>query len=584
MAALSWNKWADIFVDFGRELYIPWQINKGCILYKDIAHLCGAFSQYLNALLFKIFGASLRTLVFFNLCLIALLTFLIYRIFHKITDRLTATVTALTFLLLFAFSQYVGIANYNFVCPYSHETAHGVILSFLAIYLFMIYLTQGRSLWLGLIGIILGIVFLTRAEIFAAVFPAVFCGLFWAAIIKKPPFKQIFKLFGIFFLGFSLPILGFLIYFWQHMPFAGALSAVLNNYRIIFSSSLALNPFARRGFGFDAPLENFNKLLFFSIWYLSITALLLFVSWLINRLKNKKARIAISILSFLAIIKLSAVAYNKISWLDIFRPLPLIMFTLSIYLFFRVLRLRKDYQQARNFIVAFVLTLFGFFLLFKMILNTRVYHYGFTLALPASLLLAAIFVYYLPLLSKRLSANAGWTRWAGLLLIGLCLFHYLNLSRWIYSFKTYPVGSGSNMMLSFNPQVSDMGVVMNDAIKKIEEITKEGETFIVAPEGIMLNYLTGHRYPSSFYDFTPSTIEMFGEDKILESLRKNPPDYFIITEKDTTEHGGRYFGQDFGKRIFEWIENNYKPVYLAGSPPLSGQGFGILISKRVSKQ
>ncbi|OGW84335.1 MAG: hypothetical protein A2987_06880 [Omnitrophica bacterium RIFCSPLOWO2_01_FULL_45_10] len=29
MLDLSWRKWPDLMVDFGRELYVPWQLNEG---------------------------------------------------------------------------------------------------------------------------------------------------------------------------------------------------------------------------------------------------------------------------------------------------------------------------------------------------------------------------------------------------------------------------------------------------------------------------------------------------------------------------------------------------------------------------
>jgi hypothetical protein len=56
----SWRKGADILVDFGLQLYLPWQIASGKLLYRDVAYLPGGpFSQYFNATLFKFFGASL---------------------------------------------------------------------------------------------------------------------------------------------------------------------------------------------------------------------------------------------------------------------------------------------------------------------------------------------------------------------------------------------------------------------------------------------------------------------------------------------------------------------------------------------
>jgi hypothetical protein len=67
-AAVSRRKWPDVIIDFRMQLYVPWRICHGAVLYRDLHYLAGGpFSQYFNALLFKIFGVSFRTLIFTNL-------------------------------------------------------------------------------------------------------------------------------------------------------------------------------------------------------------------------------------------------------------------------------------------------------------------------------------------------------------------------------------------------------------------------------------------------------------------------------------------------------------------------------------
>ncbi|HEY1628509.1 MAG TPA: hypothetical protein VGF52_01550, partial [Tepidisphaeraceae bacterium] len=41
MLAWTWGTWPDPIVDFGRELYVPWQLTQGKILYRDIAYFNG---------------------------------------------------------------------------------------------------------------------------------------------------------------------------------------------------------------------------------------------------------------------------------------------------------------------------------------------------------------------------------------------------------------------------------------------------------------------------------------------------------------------------------------------------------------
>ena len=63
LAFWSWRKWPDVFIDFGMDLYIPWQLSQGSRLYRDIFWLHGPLSQYFNTLLFLLAGPSITTLI-----------------------------------------------------------------------------------------------------------------------------------------------------------------------------------------------------------------------------------------------------------------------------------------------------------------------------------------------------------------------------------------------------------------------------------------------------------------------------------------------------------------------------------------
>src|SRR5512138_1747106 len=67
----SWRKWPDPIVDFGRELYVPWQLTQGKVLYRDIASLFGPLSPYVNALWMRVFGVSLITIAMCNAAIFA---------------------------------------------------------------------------------------------------------------------------------------------------------------------------------------------------------------------------------------------------------------------------------------------------------------------------------------------------------------------------------------------------------------------------------------------------------------------------------------------------------------------------------
>ncbi len=134
MLRWTWGTWPDVLIDFGRELYIPWQLLEGRRLYADMAYFYGPLSPYLNAGWFRLMGVGLRALVLGNLLLLAWLVYVLYQLLSAIGTRRSATIACLVFLALFAFGELTGIGNYNFVCPYAHELTHGVILALTALW------------------------------------------------------------------------------------------------------------------------------------------------------------------------------------------------------------------------------------------------------------------------------------------------------------------------------------------------------------------------------------------------------------------------------------------------------------------
>ena len=166
MASISWLKWPDLLIDFGEQAYLAWQISEGKVIYKDMTYLYGPFSGYLHALIFNLFGPGILTLAIFNMVVAAALASLIYIFIKSSSDQLTATVCSLTFITLFAFGQYTGGGNFNFICAYIYELPHGVALSLLTLYCFSKYVeTKSQSVLIA-IYFLVGLVFLTKPEVF----------------------------------------------------------------------------------------------------------------------------------------------------------------------------------------------------------------------------------------------------------------------------------------------------------------------------------------------------------------------------------------------------------------------------------
>jgi hypothetical protein len=87
MLAWTWGTWPDVLVDFGGEIHVAWRLSEGDVLYRDLAYFTGPLSPYWNALVFRVFGASLRALVAANLVVLGGIACLLHGLLVRLAGR-----------------------------------------------------------------------------------------------------------------------------------------------------------------------------------------------------------------------------------------------------------------------------------------------------------------------------------------------------------------------------------------------------------------------------------------------------------------------------------------------------------------
>ena len=197
--------------------------------------------------------------------------------------------------------------------------------------------------------------------------------------------------------------------------------------------------------------------------------------------------------------------------------------------------------------------LFALLMLAKMILNARVYHYGFVLALPAALVTIAMLVDWIPALIARWGGDERVFVAAALGAILVTIFIHVRVTYHFMADKTFAVGEGGDTIFSSPAR----GPAIEQARLDIEHLTPPGATLAVVPEGAMLNYLT--RRPSSipFVAFLPSDLALHDENRINEAFAAHPPDFIAVVPKNQEEYGRGNFGVDYAKDLGTWIRENY---------------------------
>jgi hypothetical protein len=571
MAAWSWGRLVEIQIDFGREIYLAWQLAEGKRLYADMVYYYGPFSPYFNALLFDLFGVSLRALMVGNLVIAGLITVVLYVLFRGVASALAATIACLAFVLVFACASYAPPNSFNYICPYSHTATHGLLIGMVGILLAGRVNNSPTLRNAFVCGLAIGLAFLTKPELFVGTGAAVLTGLGLTIWQHRLTSRRALGLVAAWLAAAGLVILSAFIALRFEMPSQTALLGVLGSWPYLRNRGDPL--FYQRVMGADQIAANLVLMLRALSWY---GALLLPLAFYTPARKNQVILVSLGACSLA-----TAVACT---WPDppdlvtVLSPLPVFLVALAIKLGGCLARTR-DADGAQMITRRFILTVFAGLLVGRIALNTSVLHYGFVLALPGTLVLIVALLDWLPAWFRAPGHRLVYTG-AILGVISLGVIVSLSLSNFAYQKSCYRVGDGPDEF--FGDHRCAFVVPLLDELR---QRAHPGETLCVLPEGPMINYLA--RIDSSVpYDcFIPPVLQMFGENQIIAELNKHPPTYILLIYRDTSEYGNRMFGRDYGRDLYSWVLQRYCPVAEYGASALSEDGDGfILMAPRSAQQ
>ena len=576
MASMSWLKWSDLLIDYGEEVYLTWQVSEGKVLYRDLAQVHGPLSIYTHALIFNIFGPGLLTLALFNMAIVAGLCWIIYNLIRNYSDRATATLCAIAFITLFAFGQYQGGGNYNFIGPYVYELSHGVALGFLSINMISLYFTSKSQTHLALAYFFSGLVFLTKPELFAAAIAAVGFGTVVSHLLDGLERSAWIRSF---LTGLGALIIGpliFFIYFSFHMPPGQALISLFTPWINVMKAGPQDFPY----YQWVTGLGNASSNLLLLLKYFGLGALIFFLILAANRMADRLplslnlARIALGILT-------SALLYlliQQFPLLELLRPLPLILALLLAFYLASIFKRRKHDQGRELTIVTFAV--FSLCCLLKIILNVHIFHYGFALALPGTLLVLSCFLYEIPANPVLIPGSRLFYRAAAPALVLLIIFSHVSLQHMVYQLKTLPIGTGRDTIIEYDPSFEPRGTLVTEAIQYIQTHLEPGQGIATIPSGNMINYLTRHPNPLKIHNFNALLEQIVGDSNFLENIRSVDPEYILFVEEDPIGLRARFFGQDYAQKTYQWIRANYSIEKQFGDPPFTHQGFGMQLLRK----
>jgi hypothetical protein len=578
----SWGKWTDPQIDFGNELYTAWQIGEGRPLYADMAYRNGPFSHYLNALWFLLFGASVRTLVLCNLAILVAITAMLMRILRLSCGRIAAAVCACFFLAVFAFSQYGLIANFNYVTPYQHAQTHGILLGFSMILAIVEAERRGSALWSALAGACLGLLFLGKVEIFVPAAATALAGAWVLArgegVSSRDALHRILAMSA----GAVLPVLLCFALLWSAMPANLAWLGVRGNWAYL-GDALLSDRFYVAGAGMEDIVGNGLRALAAFLGIALVALAVATADRFLPVLRRAQWSAAAGVVCFLLLWRVE----EWIPWKPASRGLPFSTFALLAMLWLPALRRHLPERLRERWLPVALWSLYGLGLLGKMLLNARFGHYGFVLAMPATLLIVATLVEVIPAHLRERHGGGQLAFALSLAVLAAAAVFFWGATDRIYARKNFALGRGPDVIVVEDPKFMSRGLVMARTMEELEKQMGDGDTLLVLPEGMSLNFWLRRVNPTPYHLFLPTELAAFGGDeRMLDDIRKAPPDFIVLAHRGHLEFGTGPFGVDprNGRRLMEWVRQDYDVVMRVGAPPFKSPHFGTLILQRKDRK
>jgi hypothetical protein len=573
----TWRRFGDPFLDYGVQMYGALQVMHGWLPIRDFEWLYGPFSVLWNGLWFSFFGATNTTLLWVNVCLLALASTLVFRLFRRWYGAWSAAAVVLTFFFCFAFSHSTEVGNYNYLVPYSAEALHGIYLGLAAVALAETFVARRSAGAAAALGVVAALAFLTKAEVALGALGVWAAAHLMAALVwhdARACWQRCLISAG----AFAGTLVAIVLALTPWMSLRQRLVFLAGAWRLSFTAAAGTR-WNVETMGFDAPLAHTLRLVASTGACVALAAGVAIVALLITRARvSKSASTAMSIAGAIVLVLLT----RRIElWVGLARSLPMWCALFIGVGLWHMVRGDADSLCARPGPWLWAVWAEG--VIARMLLAARVEQYGFVQAMPAVLVLAGWLVACAPELAGRWRADRRLVLAASLAL--LVSFNAVNAQRSLRYLraKTDLWLTPTVNMKVYGPDVDPRIPILRQAMGYLEQHLSAGDRLLIIPEGSFLafsiNKLMATRYPQ----LTPTEVAGFGETNIVDDFERHHPDVVVIVHKHTQP---ALFGQapDYGQQIMAWVRGHYQRVALFGAEPhQAADRFGVEVFRRAAQ-
>lgn len=590
--AASWDRWGNPLVDCGREMNQPLRLARGEMLYSEVRHIYGPLSPYINAALYRVFGASLGVLYADGIVTAIIILGLVYWLSRRLMGPAASTAATLSVMWLCAFKQ-AG----NYFLPYSYSALHGCALGLATLALLVRFLemrgdeatraledsgvrvststTRRASILLVLAGTTTGLATLAKTEMGLAAL----CAGVIAVVLSCYPNTRRTPILGLMFMApITLLVLGIYGYIGS---IVGWRALAEDSFLFLSHLPAELVYFNKRVSGFDRPLQSMIQMLGAAVRLASLAVTIAAISLLLTRRRNVLAPARVPI-GDLTVSDAGLASYGQI-WLLLTASVlvfVLIPFAGSLawqsgpYLAMPVLvlgllgiefaRHRKQLSKgvfSTKTVVLITVLVYALASLARVILRVRSGGAYSSYLLPVSII---VFTYAWVHPFAELFRDSRTRTIARNIAVGLILADAL-LTAGLLSYRyrdknTFSLKTDKGTMIA----IPDLGQSMDEAINFIKRETNPGDPVVVMPEGSSLNFFTDRVNPLREDITTPGYLDLEGEQRAINQLKQSNTKFVLVTNRATSEFGPKVFGRDYCQVLMQWIDENFEECGIFG--------------------
>ncbi len=556
LAAISWNRWIEPFVDTGRELMVPARVAEGEALYRDVRFYYGPLAPYLAAGVDLLVGRSFPA----RIALAGLIALLHLEALRRLARRLLPDgFASLTTSLAVGIAFFLRPGGCH-LFPYSLDTSLAVAAATGAL---LLAVPGGSARRDRGAAVCLLAALLSRPEIGLAAIAALAVErlarrdrlakrrLAWLAMV---PLAAAASVYAVLSAGTSAAILskeGWLTFL-----------VLPREFRSVYSSFAGVD---RPGLRTAELALAVIALVFAGLWLLvaaTVSARARPHSAAAGRAIEAGALTVLAAAAFVALFPSDRFANTVALFPPLIRPLPPLLFLIALA--GTVRRLRDRSRDAILMGIPDSVLLLALFFSARLFLAAGYVgpYNGFYLPLPI-VVACALLLRSAARLSARIEVTPPPSTFPRLAAAALAIFLAARIASLATSYR-HPAWTRVNTPAGSIMVPEPVARPSREALLDLAARVPAGGTIAGFPEGGFFNWVLGRRNPLAQDQFFPGHLDAAAEEEAIRRLRSRAPDAVVLANVLTIGHGPTAFGRDYLPQLGRVLREDFRSAAAFG--------------------